>query len=184
MTRSTTRLPSSRLKVSAGPTASTSSGWSRPSSAGSPTIGWTVGRPRTTSTTARPGWRAPWPGSTAAAGVSCPADDARSVSAAGRRAVERPVAAASAPPRGAGYWFVAADGGIFSYGDARFFGSTGSLHLNQPIVGMAPTPSGAGYWFVAADGGIFSYGDAGFFGSTGSLHLNQPIVGMAPTPRA
>ena len=44
-----------------------------------------------------------------------------------------------APP-GAGYWFVAADGGIFSYGDARFFGSTGSLHLNQPIVGMAPTP--------------------------------------------
>ena len=43
-------------------------------------------------------------------------------------------------PPGAGYWFVAADGGIFSYGDARFFGSTGSLHLNQPIVGMAPTP--------------------------------------------
>jgi hypothetical protein len=45
-------------------------------------------------------------------------------------------------PTGAGYWFVAADGGIFSYGDARFFGSTGDLRLNQPIVGMAPIPRG------------------------------------------
>ena len=41
-----------------------------------------------------------------------------------------------------GYWMVAADGGIFSYGSARFLGSTGALRLNQPIVGMAPTPSG------------------------------------------
>jgi ribosomal protein L24E len=82
----------------------------------------------------------------------------------------------------AGYWFVAADGGIFSFGDARFFGSTGHLRLNQPIVGMAPTPTGAGYWFVAAEGGIFAMGDARFFGSTGNLRLNQPIVGMAATP--
>jgi hypothetical protein len=81
-----------------------------------------------------------------------------------------------------GYWFVAADGGIFSYGDAGFAGSTGSLRLNQPIVGMAPTPTGYGYWFVASDGGIFSFGDAGFYGSTGSLKLNRPIVGMAPSP--
>jgi hypothetical protein len=83
---------------------------------------------------------------------------------------------------GGGYWLVASDGGIFSYGNAQFFGSTGSIHLNQPIVGMAPTADGGGYWLVASDGGIFSYGDARFFGSTGSLHLNQPIVGMAPTP--
>ena len=83
---------------------------------------------------------------------------------------------------GGGYWFVASDGGIFSFGDAKFFGSTGNLHLNRPIVGMAPTPTGAGYWFVASDGGVFSFGDAKFFGSTGNLHLNQPIVGMAPTP--
>jgi hypothetical protein len=88
----------------------------------------------------------------------------------------------AATPDGHGYWLVAADGGIFSYGDAVFYGSTGSLHLNQPIVGMAPTPDGHGYWLIAADGGIFSYGDAVFYGSTGSLHLNQPIVGMAATP--
>jgi hypothetical protein len=88
--------------------------------------------------------------------------------------------AAGAPTKG--YWFVAADGGIFSYGDAGFLGSTGNLKLNQPIVGMAPTPTGRGYWFVAADGGIFSFGDGYFYGSTGNLKLNRPIVGMAPTP--
>ena len=89
---------------------------------------------------------------------------------------------APAKPAGLGYWLVASDGGIFSYGDATFYGSTGSLKLNQPIVGMTPTPDGKGYWLVASDGGIFSYGDAVFYGSTGSMKLNQPIVGMAATP--
>jgi cell wall-associated NlpC family hydrolase len=83
---------------------------------------------------------------------------------------------------GLGYWMVATDGGIFSYGDAQFYGSTGNLVLNKPVVGMATTPDGNGYWMVASDGGIFSYGDAGFYGSTGSIVLNQPIVAMAPTP--
>jgi hypothetical protein len=81
-----------------------------------------------------------------------------------------------------GYWFVAADGGIFTFGEARFYGSTGNVKLNQPIVGMAATPSGKGYWLVARDGGIFTFGDANFYGSTGSVKLNQPIVGMAATP--
>ncbi|MDQ3106883.1 MAG: Ig-like domain-containing protein, partial [Actinomycetota bacterium] len=83
---------------------------------------------------------------------------------------------------GEGYWLVATDGGIFSYGDAAFFGSTGAIALNKPIVGMSPTPTGKGYWLVASDGGIFSFGDATFFGSTGAIALNKPIVGMSPTP--
>ena len=37
---------------------------------------------------------------------------------------------------GQGYWFVASDGGIFSYGDAPFRGSMGGQHLNKPMVGM------------------------------------------------
>ena len=94
----------------------------------------------------------------------------------------QPVMGMAPTPDGHGYWLVASDGGIFSYGDAQFYGSTGSLRLNQPVVGMAPTPDGHGYWLVASDGGIFSFGDAQFYGSTGSLRLNQPIVGMAPTP--
>ena len=56
-----------------------------------------------------------------------------------------------------GYWLVASDGGIFSFGDAVFYGSTGSLPLNKPIVGMAPTVDGHGYWLVASDGGVFAF---------------------------
>ena len=82
---------------------------------------------------------------------------------------------------GLGYWLVASDGGVFSFG-APFFGATGDKKLNRPIVGGSPSPSGGGYWFVASDGGIFSFGDAAFFGSTGSVKLNKPIVGMAATP--
>ncbi len=96
--------------------------------------------------------------------------------------LNKPIVGMAATPDGKGYWLVASDGGIFSYGGAAFFGSTGALNLNKPIVGMAATPDGRGYWLVASDGGIFSYGDAAFFGSTGALNLNKPIVGMAATP--
>ena len=85
-------------------------------------------------------------------------------------------------PDGQGYWLVASDGGIFSFGDATFYGSTGSTRLNKPIVAMAATPDGKGYWLVASDGGIFTFGDAGFFGSTGAIKLDQPVVAMAATP--
>jgi hypothetical protein len=92
------------------------------------------------------------------------------------------VVGAAATPTGKGYWLVASDGGIFSFGDAAFLGSTGATPLNRPITGMAATPTGKGYWLVASDGGIFAFGDAPFFGSTGGIRLNQPIVGMAATP--
>jgi hypothetical protein len=41
----------------------------------------------------------------------------------------------AASPTARGYWFVAADGGVFGFGDARFYGS-----LSDPearVVGMA-----------------------------------------------
>ena len=84
-------------------------------------------------------------------------------------------------PTSPGYWQVASDGGIFSFGSARFYGSTGGIRLNRPIVGMVATPDRRGYWLVASDGGVFAFGDAGFFGSTGALRLNEPIVGMVST---
>ena len=58
---------------------------------------------------------------------------------------------------GHGYWFVAADGGIFTFGDAKFHGSTGSMRLNSPVRSMTATANGAGYWMVASDGGIFAF---------------------------
>ena len=76
----------------------------------------------------------------------------------------------------AGYWLVASDGGIFSFGDAGFYGSipgsgiapagSGLPHsLNAPIVGMVPSADGGGYFMVGADGGVFTFGDAKFEGS-------------------
>ena len=80
-------------------------------------------------------------------------------------------------PDGGGYWLVASDGGIFSYGDAAFFGSTRAIHPNEPIVGMASTPDGGGYWMVARDGGVFNYGDA-LFGSSAPAGLD-PVIGLS-----
>jgi hypothetical protein len=87
----------------------------------------------------------------------------------------------AATASGNGYWLVASDGGIFTFGGATFLGSTGAMRLNQPIVGMAANPSGPGYWLVASDGGIFAFGNVAFLGSTGSQSLPFPILGMAAT---
>ena len=89
----------------------------------------------------------------------------------------------AATPDGHGYWLVASDGGIFTFGDAHFYGSTGDIHLNKPIVGMAATPDGKGYWLVASDGGIFTFGDADFYGSTGSHPPQQTHRRHGPHPR-
>ncbi len=77
-----------------------------------------------------------------------------------------------------GYWLVASDGGVFSFGDANFYGSMGGKPLNQPIVGMASTPDGKGYWLVASDGGVFSFGDANFYGSMGGTDLGEKVAAI------
>src|SRR5262245_2934393 len=68
-------------------------------------------------------------------------------STSGMRLAE-PIVAMAPTANGSGYWLVADDGGIFSFG-APFYGSLGNLRLAQPIVGMTATPSGRGYWLVA-----------------------------------
>ena len=68
-----------------------------------------------------------------------------------------------------GYWLLARDGGVFTFGDAQFHGSTGGMKLNAPIVGMGTAAGGNGYWLLARDGGMFSFGDAKFFGSLPGL---------------
>ena len=85
-------------------------------------------------------------------------------------------------PALSGYWEVASDGGVFSFGVAAFSGSMGGTKLDQPMVGAAATPDGGGYWEVAADGGVFAFGDALKYGSTSGQSLAKPIVGMAATP--
>ena len=76
---------------------------------------------------------------------------------------------------GRGYWFVGADGGVFSFGAAAFLGSTGGLKLAKPVVSIRSTSTGRGYILAASDGGTFSFGDAPFFGSAASVKP-PPIV--------
>ncbi|HVM52786.1 MAG TPA: M23 family metallopeptidase [Acidimicrobiales bacterium] len=97
-------------------------------------------------------------------------------------ALNAPVVDVAASPDGSGYWTVASDGGVFSFGGARYSGSLGAIPLNQPIVAMAPTPSGRGYWLAAADGGVFTFGDAPFLGSTGDRRLTHPVVDIEAAP--
>jgi hypothetical protein len=83
----------------------------------------------------------------------------------------------AATPDGRGYWLVASDGGIFTFGDASFFGSEGGKRLVQPIVGMAVSPFTGGYLLVAADGGVFAY-NATFAGSMGGARLVKPMAAI------
>jgi hypothetical protein len=57
--------------------------------------------------------------------------------------LNKPVVGMVATPDGKGYWLVASDGGIFSFGDAAFHGSTGGMTLNKPVVGMMATAESA-----------------------------------------
>jgi hypothetical protein len=105
--------------------------------------------------------------------------DATFYGSAGDINLNQPIVGMAATPSGHGYWIVARDGGVFTYGDALYYGGHGGTPLNAPIIGIASTPSGHGYWLAASDGGVFSYGDANFYGSAGNINLNQPIVGVA-----
>ncbi len=50
----------------------------------------------------------------------------------------RPVNGMVVTPDGKGYWMVASDGGVFTFGDAGFVGSLGGQAIPAPIVGFAP----------------------------------------------
>ena len=82
---------------------------------------------------------------------------------------------------GDGYYEVASDGGVFTFGNAKYYGSMGGQTLNSPIVNIVVTPGDLGYWLVAKDGGVFSFGNAQFLGSMGGVRLNAPIVAGAST---
>ena len=82
-----------------------------------------------------------------------------------------------------GYWLVAYDGGIFTFGNAKFHGSTGSMHLNQPVLGMERTASGHGYWLFARDGGVFTLRRrASSTARPAACTSSSPVVAMQRTP--
>ena len=59
------------------------------------------------------------------------------IAATGALALNEPIVGLTLAPGGGGYWLVASDGGIFTFGGASFEGSTGALELAAPIVAMS-----------------------------------------------
>jgi hypothetical protein len=69
---------------------------------------------------------------------------------------------------GRGYFMVAADGGVFTFGDAKFAGSCPGIGgCSGTAVAVMPDASGNGYWLVTATGHVYSFGDAVFYGAPG-----------------
>ncbi|HYD09593.1 MAG TPA: hypothetical protein VEA78_05770 [Acidimicrobiales bacterium] len=94
--------------------------------------------------------------------VSIPAvnaGEARFHGSLGATRLNSPIVGMASTPSGDGYWLVAADGGVFTFGDAEFFGSAGATGVRD-VVGIARTPSGDGYWIATSSGRVYAYGDA------------------------
>jgi hypothetical protein len=69
---------------------------------------------------------------------------------------------------GGGYFMVAADGGVFTFGDAKFAGSCPGIGgCSGAAVAVMPDASGNGYWLVTATGHVYAFGDAVDYGAPG-----------------
>ena len=88
-----------------------------------------------------------------------------------------PIVGMASTPTGQGYWLVAADGGVFSYGDA-LLRLTGGMRLNRRWWAWRPRRRGTGTG-SSRPTAASSATATPFHGSTGSIRLNQPVVGMA-----
>ena len=84
-----------------------------------------------------------------------------------------------------GYFLVAADGGVFSFGNAPFLGSLPRSHVvpNRPIAGIVAADTDRGYFLVGRDGGVFTFGTVPYLGSLPGDGISvDDIVGIAATP--
>ena len=86
-------------------------------------------------------------------------------------------------PSGKGYWLIARDGGVFSFG-VPYYGSLPGTGLCSKPLGMQirPTLTGHGYFIVAANGRVFAFGDAPFLGSIPGLVMGRHAVDMVVRP--
>ena len=88
----------------------------------------------------------------------------------------------AATPDGRGYWLVASDGGIFTFGDAAFYGSTGSFKAEPAHRGHGVRPERRRVRPGGGRRGTFGFGSAPFYGSLGGIPLKNPIVAATTTP--
>ncbi len=98
----------------------------------------------------------------------------------GSHPLPSPIVGAAALANGSGYYLVAADGSVYSFGAAPFLGSMYGRYTNGAITGIAVAP-GRGYYLVSANGSVWNF-DAPFFGSRRGLYTNGAITGIAVAP--
>ena len=90
-------------------------------------------------------------------------------------------ASIAATASGDGYWILAADGAVISFGDAQVFGALGDLGLSGPVASMAATASGDGYWILSADGAVSCFGEAPHRGSIPMTADSGTAIGLLDT---
>ena len=76
--------------------------------------------------------------------ASSPTGTPSSTARPGRWRSTRRSSGMAATPDGGGYWLVARDGGVFTFGDARYFGSLGGTPAARPRWWASPPPPDGG----------------------------------------
>jgi len=103
--------------------------------------------------------------------------------------LNRPIVDARLTTSKGGYWLLAEDGGVFSFGDAVFAGSVPEKPLNEwvneEIISMAPDKDGNGYVVVAKSGKAWWFNHAVrqqladvLHAAFGTRTLNAPIAAV------
>jgi hypothetical protein len=91
-----------------------------------------------------------------------------------------PITSISSTPDGKGYYLLAGDGSVYTFGDARFAGSEGGWQANGVPIAIATDDATGGYWIVTTTGHVYNF-DARFLGSKTTGH-RSPIVGIGAQP--
>ena len=86
----------------------------------------------------------------------------------------------AATPDGDGYWLVASDGGLFSYGDATFAGSTAGTGSNA--LGIVVNPPQYSYALVSSGGSATYFGRKSDRGGSTSSGSSNTIAPTTPAP--
>ena len=162
-------------------------GWWPPTAASSPSATPPSTAPPAVSISTSPSWAWPPPPTAGATGwwpptaASSPSATPPST-APPAISLNKPIVGMAATPDGKGYWLVASDGGIFTFGDATFYGSASASDGQGNIVALASASNGQGYWAAGSNGDIDPFGAAPSEGSMSGRALNRPIVGFAAAP--
>ena len=73
--------------------------------------------------------------------------------------LNKPIVGMGSTLSGLGYWLVASDGGIFTFGDAQFFGSAPGRNSNSDFIEILTSRVTSGYALVSTAGEVLNFGD-------------------------